>query len=151
MVIERYRLQEELRRHAYHDSLTGLSNRLLGEKQLSEAITRRRATASSLAVLWIDLDKFKQTNDVHGHLAGDAVLQEVAARLGRRFNDSHAISRMGGDEFMALIEDFSDRSQLDRLAAAVVSDLSRPVEFQGLMLTTAASVGAAAESRYGDV
>ncbi len=141
MVLERYRLQQELRRHAYHDSLTGLPNRLLGEEQLSGAILRGRRTHQPVAILWIDLDKFKQTNDVHGHLAGDAVLREVAARLAKRFRESDCIARMGGDEFMAVLEGIKDRSDVERIAEQLTRDLALPIPFQGLNLHTGASIG----------
>ncbi len=141
MVLERYRLQLELRQHAYHDSLTGLPNRLLGEEQLAAAIRRAARSGKHVAILWIDLDQFKQTNDVHGHLAGDAVLKEVAARLSRRFRESDTIARMGGDEFMAVLEEVDQRSSAERMAEDLVRELALPIEFHGLMLNTAASIG----------
>jgi diguanylate cyclase (GGDEF)-like protein len=141
MVLERYRLQHELRQHAYHDSLTGLPNRLLGEVQLAAAIRRAARSKKHVAILWIDLDKFKQTNDVHGHLAGDAVLKEVAQRLSRRFRESDTIARMGGDEFMAVLEEVDQRSSAARMAEDLVRELALPIEFQGLMLNAAASIG----------
>ncbi len=141
MVLERYRLQEELRRHAYHDSLTGLPNRLLGEEQLAAAIKRASRAAKSVAVLWIDLNKFKQTNDVHGHEAGDAVLKEVARRLSSRFRECDTIARMGGDEFMAVLEQVGHRDSAERIAGELLRELALPIEFQGLMLNTAASIG----------
>ena len=164
MVLERYRLQEELRQHAYHDSLTGLPNRLLGEEQLAAAIKRASRVGKSAAILWIDLDKFKQTNDVHGHHAGDAVLKEVARRLESRFRECDTIARMGGDEFMAVLEQVEHRGDAERIAAELLEELARPIEFQGLLLNTAASIGismypggwtcgepTAAECGYGDV
>ena len=150
MVLERYRLQEELRRHAYHDSLTGLPNRLLGEEQLAAAIRRASRSGKAVAILWIDLDKFKQTNDVHGHLAGDAVLKEVAQRLSRRFRASDTIARMGGDEFMAVLEEVEHRASAERIAEGLLSELALPIEFEGLLLNTSASIGVSMYPEDGD-
>lgn len=141
MVLERYRLQEDLRRHAYHDSLTGLPNRLLGEERLTAAIRRGRRSAQPLAVLWIDLDKFKQINDVHGHVAGDAVLKAVAARLSGRCRDTDTVARMGGDEFMAVLEGVTDRAAAEQVARELLHGLAEPIPFQELMLSAGASVG----------
>ncbi len=141
LVLERYRLQQDLRRHAYHDSLTGLPNRLLGEEQLHSAIKRSARAATPVAVLWIDLNKFKQTNDVHGHLAGDAVLKEVAVRLSARLRESDTIARMGGDEFMAVLEGVTDRADAERVANSLLQALTAPIPFQRLMLSASASVG----------
>ncbi|ADW71065.1 putative bifunctional diguanylate cyclase/phosphodiesterase [Granulicella tundricola] len=150
MVLERYRLQQELRRHAYHDNLTGLPNRLLGEERLASAIRRGRRAGSPVAILWIDLDKFKQTNDVHGHVAGDNILKEIAARLSRRFRDSDTIARMGGDEFMAVLEDITDRSAARKIAEQLIAELALPIPFGDLMLVTEASIGISLFPEDGD-
>ena len=141
LVLERYRLQQDLRRHAYYDSLTGLPNRLLGEEQLHSAIRRSSRAATPVAVLWIDLNKFKQTNDVHGHLAGDAVLKEVSLRLSGRLRESDTIARMGGDEFMAVLEGVTDRADAERVAESLLQSLTAPIPFQQLMLSVSASIG----------
>lgn len=150
MMIERYRLQDELRRHAFHDSLTGLPNRLLGEQQLSAAIGRSQRSDTNLAVLWIDLDKFKQTNDVHGHVAGDYVLKEIAVRLSNRFSGSDTVARVGGDEFMAVLEGVTDREAVEKIAADLVGELGSPVPFQGVALNIAASIGVSFFPEDGD-
>ena len=150
MVLERYRLQQDLRRHAYHDSLTGLPNRLLGEQQLHSAIRRSSRAGNPVAVLWIDLNKFKQTNDVHGHLAGDAVLKEVALRLSDRLRESDTIARMGGDEFMAVLEGVTDRADAERIAKSLLQSLIAPIPFQRLMLSASASVGVSMYPEDGD-
>jgi diguanylate cyclase (GGDEF)-like protein len=150
MALERYRLQEELRRHAYHDNLTGLVNRLRGEEQLESAIRRARRSGERVAVLCLDLDKFKQINDVHGHMAGDAVLREVALRLTGRLRDSDTIARMGGDEFMVVLEGVADKSAAMVVAKQLLDRLKHPVAFQELMLTTAASIGIAISPEDGD-
>jgi diguanylate cyclase (GGDEF)-like protein len=150
LVLERYRLQQDLRRHAYHDSLTGLPNRLLGEEQLTSAIRRGSRLGTAVAVLWIDLNKFKQTNDVHGHIAGDAVLKEVAMRLSGRLRESDTIARMGGDEFMAVLEGVADRAAAERVAESLLASLTAPIPFQQLMLPASASIGVSMYPEDGD-
>jgi diguanylate cyclase (GGDEF)-like protein len=150
MVLERYRMQDELRRHAYHDSLTGLPNRLLGEEQLEAAINRAKRSRVNVAVLWMDLDKFKLTNDVQGHVAGDAVLKEVAARLSRRFRGSDLIARMGGDEFMAVLEGVPERATAETMAFQLIEDITEPIPFQGVTLGTSVSIGVSMYPDDGD-
>jgi diguanylate cyclase (GGDEF)-like protein len=141
MVLERHQMQQDLRRHAYHDSLTGLPNRLLGVERLSAAIERSAKTQNPVAVLWLDLDRFKQTNDLHGHGAGDVVLRETARRLQKRFRQSDTVARMGGDEFMAVLEGVPDRQTAESIATALFEELAAPIPFQGLNLMTSASIG----------
>jgi diguanylate cyclase (GGDEF)-like protein len=150
MVLERSHLQGELRRHAYHDSLTSLPNRLLGQERLETAIRRAKRNGQSVAVLWIDLNKFKQINDVHGHAAGDAVLTRVAERLSRRLRECDTVARMGGDEFMAVLENIPGREQAEEVAEALHDILSSPVPFQDLPLSITASIGISIFPEDGD-
>jgi diguanylate cyclase (GGDEF)-like protein len=94
-----------------------------------------------VAVLWIDLNKFKQTNDVHGHVAGDAVLKEVALRLSGRLRESDTIARMGGDEFMAVLQGVTGRADAERVAEQLLLSLAAPIPFQQIMLAASASIG----------
>lgn len=150
MVLERSRLQDQLGRHAYHDSLTSLPNRLLGKERLSTAIRRAKRNGESIAVLWIDLNKFKQINDVHGHAAGDSVLRHVADRLLKRLRDSDTVARMGGDEFMVVLEDIPGRADGQRVAETLLDTLKLPVAFQDLEPTITASIGIALFPDDGD-
>ncbi|MBB5343803.1 putative bifunctional diguanylate cyclase/phosphodiesterase [Tunturibacter empetritectus] len=150
MVLERCRLQEELRRHAYHDSLTALPNRLLGQERLATAIRRAKRNGKSIAVLWIDLNRFKQINDMHGHAAGDSVLRQVAERLSKRLRESDTVARMGGDEFMAVLEDIPGRADAKRVAGALLETLKLPVEFEDLKLSITASIGISLFPEDGD-
>jgi diguanylate cyclase (GGDEF)-like protein len=150
MVLERCRLQDELRRHAYHDSLTALPNRLLGQERLATAIRRAKRNGESIAVLWIDLNKFKQINDVHGHAAGDSVLRQVAERLSKRLRESDTVARMGGDEFMVVLEDIPGRADGQRVAETLLDTLKLPVAFQDLQLSITASIGIALFPDDGD-
>lgn len=150
MVLERCRLQNELRRHAYHDSLTALPNRLLGQERLATAIRRAKRNGESIAVLWIDLNKFKQINDVHGHAAGDSVLRQLAERLSKRLRESDTVARMGGDEFMVVLEDIPGRVDGQRVAETLLDTLKQPVVFQDLQLSITASIGIALFPDDGD-
>ena len=141
LVMERRRLQSQLIEHAYHDSLTGLPNRRLGEDRLSNSTSRSLRYGHKTAVLWIDLDKFKQVNDQHGHPAGDEVLRQTARRLASRLRASDTLARMGGDEFMVILEDISDRDAAEATAIDLLDVLSGPIQIEDLEVTISASIG----------
>ncbi len=141
LVLERSRLQTQLIDHAYHDSLTGLPNRRLARDRIASAIKRAARARQGLAVLWIDLDRFKQVNDQYGHPVGDAVLQQTAQRLSERLRSSDTLARMGGDEFMALIEGTTTREAAETLAEDLLAVLAAPMRFDGLELSITASIG----------
>ncbi|MGA2672700.1 MAG: EAL domain-containing protein [Terracidiphilus sp.] len=141
LVMERSRLQTQLIDHAYHDSLTGLPNRRLARDRIANAIKRAARTGQGMAVLWIDLDRFKQINDQYGHPVGDAVLQQTAERLSGRLRSSDTLARMGGDEFMALIEGTSSREAAETTAADLLEVLAHPMQVEELELSITASIG----------
>jgi diguanylate cyclase (GGDEF)-like protein len=113
-----------LRRQAQHDPLTDLPNRILFNPRLEQAIGRADRISGQLAVLFIDLDGFKQVNDAFGHEAGDQVLKDVANKLIENVRRSDTLARIGGDEFVLLIEDFQDLEQVRSLADKVVESIS---------------------------
>jgi len=94
-----------------------------------------------IALLYVDLDKFKQINDAHGHLTGDAVLIEVAARLRTLLRDSDTVARMGGDEFVVILHDISSKTAVQHVATKIIASLADPILFHDLRLTITASVG----------
>ena len=141
LVLERGQLQAQLIDHAYHDSLTGLPNRRLARDRISNAIKRAARTSQRMAVLWIDLDRFKQINDQYGHPVGDAVLQQAAERLSARLRSCDTLARMGGDEFMALIEGTSSREAAEALAKDLLESLALPMQIEELELVVSASIG----------
>lgn len=102
--IERKRLSAELLRAARHDELTGLPNRRLFQDRMASALARCRRKQSRIALLYVDIDKFKQVNDTLGHAAGDLLLQEVARRLTHCVREEDTVARLGGDEFVVLLE-----------------------------------------------
>lgn len=111
---------------ARHDHLTGLPNRLMLHLRVQHALLRARRDGSQLALLLIDLDRFKDVNDSFGHLMGDALLCQVAERLTQRLRNADTVSRLGGDEFTVLLENIDDPSEAARLAADLIHLLSEP-------------------------
>ena len=131
-------LQEQAARHeqaALHDGLTGLANRAL----LRERVAERTAQGGSFALLLLDLDRFKQVNDGHGHAAGDALLREVADRMRRVVGPDGTVARLGGDEFGVLVDAAGALQTAARLAEAIAV----PIDLGSVVLHTAASVGLA--------
>ena len=123
-ITAQHRAEEMLRRQAQHDPLTDLPNRILFNARLEQAIGRADRISGQLAVLFIDLDGFKQVNDAFGHEAGDQVLKDVANKLIENVRRSDTLARIGGDEFVLLIEDFQSLEQVRSLADKVVESIS---------------------------
>jgi diguanylate cyclase (GGDEF)-like protein/PAS domain S-box-containing protein len=139
-VSARRRVEEELAHQALHDPLTGLPNRVLFTDRLQQALVRQLRNGHHVAVLFIDLDRFKLINDGLGHVAGDAVLCEAARRLDAAARAQDTVSRFGGDEFTVLCEDVTTASATE-IAERLLSDLSEPFEYDGQELHLGASVG----------
>jgi diguanylate cyclase (GGDEF)-like protein len=137
------RMQEELFRRAHYDALTGLPNRVLFEDRLSQAVALAGRRKSSLGVLCIDLDGFKQVNDHYGHEAGDSLLQQVAQRLSSQLRKSDTVARQGGDEFIAIIHDQREGEGVAKVTQTFVKLLAEPYSFGNITLRTSASIGVA--------
>lgn len=132
-----------LKREATHDSLTGLANRRLFYDRLQQAIHHARRYDSKVGLLFIDLDRFKEINDRHGHHIGDAVLTEVAQRLSRSVRESDSIARIGGDEFVVLLGKVHGREDCLIAALGIERALAENNSFYGLALEISASIGQA--------
>ena len=136
---------EELRRQAFVDPLTGLPNRLLFEDRMSHALARigrnTERKGSKLAVLFIDIDGFKPVNDQYGHAVGDGVLKEIAKRMQATARVSETLARIGGDEFLVLMEDVADIADCTVLAERLVKSVSRPVLDDERHIVVGASIG----------
>jgi diguanylate cyclase (GGDEF)-like protein len=131
----------DLQHLALHDPLTGLANRTLFYERIEHALLTHRRSESLLAVFFIDLDSFKQVNDERGHSAGDAVLVEVAARLGTCLRAGDTIARIGGDEFAVLAERVTEPDHADVIADRIVRTLQAPLDVNGEPASITASVG----------
>ncbi|MDO9141214.1 MAG: EAL domain-containing protein, partial [Methylobacter sp.] len=113
---------------AYYDPLTALPNRRLFWERLKHGIEIERRDGKKLALLMLDLDRFKAVNDSMGHLAGDELLQQVADRIKSKLRDVDTVARLGGDEFVVLLEDIARPEDAGRVAENIVADLSRPFQ-----------------------
>jgi len=137
-------LEEKLRYSAHHDALTGLPNRTLFLDRLTQALARaRRNPDVRIALLFLDLDGFKQVNDNLGHLAGDQLLIQVADRLGQRLREADTAARLGGDEFAVLLEDVHALDALEAIADDISRRLCAPYDIDGEQVVISAAVGAA--------
>jgi len=135
--------EEETRKIALHDALTGLPNRVLFDHNLSQGLTQAKRHDWGLAVLFIDIDKFKSINDSYGHDLGDQVLLMVANRLKSLIREEDTVSRWGGDEFMCLLLEVKQEADVTRLAEKMVDQIAKVCEFNGVVLSIRASIGIA--------
>lgn len=138
------KVREALLSHrALHDPLTGLPNRVLLLDRLEAALARLRRHSSSLAVLYLDLDRFKTVNDNLGHDVGDRLLQTVGQRLQQTLRPSDSVARLGGDEFAAILADLHDSGEAMQVAERLLAVVAEPVDFDGNTLVTTVSIGIA--------
>jgi diguanylate cyclase (GGDEF)-like protein/PAS domain S-box-containing protein len=146
-ITERKLAAEQLLFDAFHDALTGLPNRTRFLDHLGEALNRAdragQSTEPALAVLLLDLDHFKAVNDSLGHLAGDELLKQVAARLRECLRPGDTVSRFGGDELAVLVEDLAGAEDAERVALRIQEALALPFDLRGHEVFTSASIGIA--------
>ena len=135
--------QEKADYLAYHDALTGLYNRVSFEEYLQHALVVAHRNQTLLAVLFIDLDRFKVINDTLGHDIGDEVLKNVASRLKTTLRESDFISRWGGDEFVVILENLTSASDAAIIASNIIKNLAEPIKVSQHSLITTASIGIA--------
>jgi len=148
LALSRQRAVEEQVAHAarveylaYHDGLTTLPNRSLFSKLLGQSISQAHRYNRQLAVLFLDLDHFKNINDTLGHEAGDQLLQEVAARLKTSLRDSDTVARLGGDEFVVLLPELDVEKYVATVAQKILSAVARPFALVGQEYRVTASIG----------
>jgi len=130
---------------AHHDPLTGLPNRAVFSAKLTEALRLVHAKASNMGVMLIDVDKFKEVNDTHGHGTGDIFLQVIADRLRSVFSD-HLVARLSGDEFAVMIKSVSDVARLTKLASDLIAATKEPCIIDGKEMRISLSIGIARAS-----
>ena len=140
-ITERKRAEQQVYHLAHYDSLTGLPNRTLLRDRLGQAMNDARRRGSRLAVLFLDLDRFKTVNDSLGHETGDKLLKLVATRLRECMRDSDTISRQGGDEFLLVLRDASDIAAVSRVAEKLLDTVARPYTIGEYELHITPSVG----------
>jgi len=128
---------------AWVDALTGLSSRAFFERRLGQALERARAESGTLAVLFLDLDRFKMVNDSMGHSAGDEILRSAARRVRTQLRDSDVAARLGGDEFTLLLAPLHDPAEALRIAQRIQKSLAQPFSIYGSQLFASASIGIA--------
>ncbi|HYL70804.1 MAG TPA: diguanylate cyclase, partial [Candidatus Dormibacteraeota bacterium] len=134
---------QELDRLAHHDHLTGLPNRLYLAAHLPDAIAQAKRRSTALAVLFLDLDRFKHINDSRGHETGDKLLKTVAQRIRSTMRNEDLVVRMGGDEFVVVMRDVKSTDQVKDAATRVNTALTAPMVVDGRTLVTTVSIGVA--------
>lgn len=134
---------DELTRSSQHDPLTGTPNRSLMLDRLENAINLARRRSTRIAVLFLDLDNFKEINDSRGHAIGDEILKLVANRMAAVLRNSDAVSRHGGDEFLALLAEVSQASDAAMVAGKMLSAIAAPAPIGEFLVTISASIGIA--------
>jgi diguanylate cyclase (GGDEF)-like protein len=145
-ITERRRAEEASQSLAHTDVLTGLPNRRALDDRLRLALARAARNGREAAVLFLDLDGFKQVNDRFGHAAGDELLRAVAGRLRAAVRATDTVARQGGDEFIVLLEDIRARANAVQIAEKIIAEARRPIDLAGERVSVSASVGIA----YGD-
>lgn len=147
-IVARQRAQAELEVLAHHDSMTGLLNRNAFMTELTTCLAGALTEPTATALISIDLDRFKEVNDSHGHAAGDAVLKETALRIMNGLQNSNNVARLGGDEFMIALPD-TGVTEAIRIATDIIHRLSEPFAIAGTQVICGASAGIAVAPRDG--
>lgn len=144
IAIERKRIEEQMQHQASYDTLTGLPNRRLFRDRLREEIGKAERGGESLALLFIDLDRFKEVNDTLGHEIGDLLLVEAAQRIRAGIRESDTVARLGGDEFTVILPRVDDMSHLGRIAQNIVNAMIKPFRLELHTVYVSTSIGIAA-------
>jgi diguanylate cyclase (GGDEF)-like protein len=150
LAVERRGLYEQLSFRAQYDSLTGLLNRASLHERIASRIRADAAGQAPMAIIYLDLDSFKEINDCYGHGAGDEVLQHVSGQILKSVRVSDMVARIGGDEFVIVLPGISDRGEANRIGQNVASAVARPLVFGGRDLSMGTSYGVSVYPADGD-
>jgi diguanylate cyclase (GGDEF)-like protein/PAS domain S-box-containing protein len=148
-ITDRKRLESKLIHDALHDPLTGLANRVLLRDHLERALARHGRAPGTVALLFVDLDDFKQINDSFGHAAGDQILCQVAERLGGSVRADDVVGRQSGDEFAILLDRVLGADEATVAAERILRELRRPIQLGGRVVIVGGSIGVAIASERG--
>ena len=148
-ISDRKAIEEQVRQLAHYDQLTGLPNRSLFSDRLQQALAIAKRDDAHMAIMFIDLDKFKPINDTLGHDVGDLLLGEVAQRIQRCLRESDTVARIGGDEFIVLLPRIEGERDASRLAEKIRHALNQPFELAGRSLSVSSSTGIALYPEHG--
>ena len=140
-ITERKKSEEEVRHIAFHDALTQLPNRMLFYDRLERAINHAYRENTKVALMFIDLDRFKIVNDTLGHHIGDLLLQQVAERLKENIRNSDTVARLGGDEFVIILPDIARARDVSKVATKLLENLNQPIVIEDNELYTTLSIG----------
>ena len=141
MEAARKKAEQQIINLAHFDNLTGLVNRHLFQDRMTQALTMTNRQKKKLVLLYIDLDRFKAINDIYGHEAGDTVLQEVAGRLVASVRESDTVARVGGDEFVVVLQGIQDKQEAAPVAQKILSTMHHPFLVKGREHSIGASIG----------
>jgi diguanylate cyclase (GGDEF)-like protein/PAS domain S-box-containing protein len=136
---------------AEHDTLTGLPNRLLFQERLSQALALAKRNDKLLAILYLDIDLFKEINDEHGHVVGDKLLCFIAKRMIKAVRDSDTVCRHGGDEFVVLLSEIEHPEDAEKFSHKLLSCLARPLLVEGIEICVSMSIGISIYPNHGDI
>jgi len=151
-ITDRKRTEQELRYLANYDALTGLPNRTMVSERIGHAIIRARRGGHRVAVLFLDLDRFKHVNDSMGHAAGDRMLKAAGSRLRQVVREGDSVARLGGDEFTVVLEDVASRAEAERVAEKIIAAFEQPLELDnGQEVVISPSIGISLYPDHGQV
>ncbi|MBP8626877.1 MAG: diguanylate cyclase [Syntrophorhabdales bacterium] len=148
-ITERKRAEEAMKYMAFHDMLTGLPNRSLFNDRLNVALARGERFEKIVAVMMLDLDRFKDVNDTYGHTTGDRLLRAVAKRLMSQIRRGDTVARMGGDEFILIFTDLKDRYDAKIIAQKIIEEFKPAIHFDGMKINITISIGIALYPEHG--
>lgn len=149
-IMERRKIEDMISHTAHHDYLTGLPDKILINDRIDSAIAQSKRSSTSFALMFLDLDGFKEVNDTYGHGMGDSLLQAVGARIKGCIREVDTLARVGGDEFMLLISQINDHPGVSRIAEKIIREIQKPYNLKGCELMLSASIGIAMYPGDGD-